>query len=349
MNKKSVFVFALGLGVLALVIAGFLIARTDHTESAAPADAEAASPVSHVDGKTVVTLDVASQKQGGILVPPRRLLSHRPMMQTFGTVVDTADLVTLRSNDVAAQVQVDKARAALDASAAEYRRLKTLHEGQRDISDKALQAAELTWRSDQAALRAAETALNAARAAANQQWGTVLATAAADNTPLFQKLTSRQQFLVQVMLPAGVSLPQPPSNARLQAIDGHYHDANLISPGLRVDPRLQGASLFYAAPADGLLPGMTVTAYLPTGAPMQGALIPTSAVVWTQGQPWVYARIKSDQFERVPLPTDNPVEGGWFVAKGFAQGAPIVSTGAQLLLSQEQRPQISTSDDEDPE
>lgn len=343
MSRKSIFGLVLALIVIALIAAGLLLRQPDRTRETSPA--KATSPVSQADGKTVVTLSATSQQQSGIAVVAQHPLTHRPMLQTFGTVVDTADLATLRSNDVAAQAQVEKARAALDASAAEYLRLKGLYQGQRDISEKALQAAEATWRSDQASLHAAETSLKAVQVAADQQWGAVLAKAAAENTPLYQTLSARQQVLVQVMLPAGVSLPQPPPSARLQASDGRFDGATLISPARRADPRLQGASLFYGAPANGLLPGMTVTAYLPTGAPVQGALIPSSAVVWWQGQPWVYARIKPDRFERLALPANNPAEGGWFVPRGFAGDAPIVGTGAQLLLSEEQRSQISGGED----
>jgi len=343
MSKKAVLFVLLAVVVLALAAWGFIARRQDNAgEATREAPVKTPARVAQIGDQTIVTLDTASQKQSGIVVVPAQPLTHRPMLQTFGTVLDVADLLTLHANDVAAQAQVDKTRAALDASAAEYRRLQTLHSGQRDISEKALQAAEATLRGDQAALRAAQAALTAARRSAGQQWGTVLADAVANDAPLFQRLAARQQVLVQVMLPASVSLPQPPTKARLQASDGRFHVATFISPSLRADPRLQGASVFYAAGAEGLLPGMVVTAYLPTGAAVQGAVIPSSAIVWWRGQPWAYARVQPSRFVRLAVPTGNPVDGGWFVPKGFAKGAPIVQTGAQLLLSEEQRSQISS-------
>lgn len=346
-KKTSLLLILLGVIVLTLAAWGGLAFWRGSAKNAEPETAtRTADRTTQDSGKTTVTLSPASQRQSGIVAVVPQRLTHQPMLQTFGVVLDVSDLAALRSSDVAAQAQVEKAQATLDASAAEYHRLLALHENERDISKKNLQAAKAVWQGDEAILRAAQASLSAARLAAAQQWGSVLASAVADNAPLFQRLVSHQQLLVQVMLPAGASLTEPPHEARLQTTDGHYRGATLISPARRADPRLQGASLFYAVPADDLLPGMSVTAYLPTGAPVQGVVVPSSAVVWWQGKPWVYARSQPERFTRLVLPTNNPVEGGWFVDTSFAHGAPIVRTGAQLLLSEEQRSQISSDEGE---
>ncbi|AGG89162.1 MULTISPECIES: multidrug transporter [Pseudomonadota] len=348
MNKKSILAAILGAIVLALAVWGFLAGQKERaTEAQREAPVKAPSRVSQVQDQTAVTLDTADQKQSGIVVVAQQAMAHRPMLQTFGTVLDVADLIALRNANVAAQTQVDKAEAALQASHAEYQRLQSLHRDERNISDKVLQAAAAVWHADQAAWRAAQAALTAAQQTASQQWGDVLAKAADANMPLFTRLVTRQQVLVQVVLPATTALAQPPAQARVQSVNGDFHAATLISPAPRTDPRLQGASFFYAVSAEGLLPGMAVTAYLPSGTSLQGTMIPGSAVVWWQGRSWIYSRNQPDRFVRHALPVDNPVDGGWFVAQGFARGEPIVATGAQLLLSEEQRSRIAVGEDGD--
>lgn len=350
MSKKVILALLIGGAVLALAVWGFIAGRQERaTEAQREAPVKAPSRVSEVAGQAAITLDAAAQQESGLVIVPQQPLTHRSMLQAFGAVVEVADLLALRSLDVNAQAQVDKAQAALNASQAEYRRLQSLHRDEQNVSVKALQAAEVTWRADQASLRAAQAAWTAAQLTAEQQWGEVLAKAVATDAPLFTRLATGQQVLVQVMLPAATSLPQPPAQARLQGADGAFRTATLVSSAHRADPRLQGASYFYAAPADGLLSGMTVTAYLPTGASKPGALIPSSAVVWSQGQPWVYTRDRPDRFVRQALPVDSPVDGGWFVLKGFAHGEPVVRAGAQLLLSEEQRSRISVGEEEEHE
>jgi multidrug efflux pump subunit AcrA (membrane-fusion protein) len=112
--------------------------------------------------------------------------------------------------------------------------------------------------------------------------------------------------------------------------------ANLVSPFPRVDPRIQGRSFLYLAPAvQGLTPGMNLLARLSVGAQMRGLIVPTSAVVWSEGKAWVYQQTASERFTRRVVPTEVPVEQGFFVAQRFSPGDKVVIQGAQALLSEE--------------
>ena len=68
---------------------------------------------------------------------------------------------------------------------------------------------------------------------------------------------------------------------------------------------------------------------------MKGLIVPTSAVVWSEGKAWVYQQTAADHFTRRAVPTDIPVEKGFFVAEGFSPGDKLVTRGAQALLSEE--------------
>jgi hypothetical protein len=72
-------------------------------------------------------------------------------------------------------------------------------------------------------------------------------------------------------------------------------------------------------------------------------------VVWWAGRAWVYRRLGQDSFSRHEIPTDMPAEKeAGFVAPAnlFKADEKIVTTGAQLLLSEEFRSQIQVGGDD---
>jgi hypothetical protein len=77
-----------------------------------------------------------------------------------------------------------------------------------------------------------------------------------------------------------------------------------------------------------------------------GVIIPNSAVVWYGGKPWVYRKTGNDQFSRLPINTDVEVENGWFSQGSLKPNDMIVTSGVQLLLSEEFKSQI-TNENED--
>ena len=326
--------------VLVLVVWGFVAGRKERaTEADREKPVAAASRVTRIDGLPAITLDAASQKRSALVVQPQANAVHRDELQALGTVLSIQELSALRTGYVAARAQAEATAAAAQASAAEYHRLRILHDEEQDVSTKALQAGEATARADQAAAQAAQAALAAAQQNSIQQWGNELTSAAAANSPLYVRLTTQQEVLVQVVLPSDANLAEPPTQVRLQVRKNTFANARLISSAVRTDPRLQGASFLYVAPAPGLLPGTSLTVILPVSSERQGALIPASAIVWWQGQPWVYTQHDREHFIRRQLPTDQSTDGGWFVPSGFAGGEPVVVSGAQLLFSEELRAQ----------
>jgi hypothetical protein len=64
------------------------------------------------------------------------------------------------------------------------------------------------------------------------------------------------------------------------------------------------------------------------------------------GESFVYIRESNDEFLRRRLIGLNLTAGGYSVEDGLSEGEEVVVTGAQLLLSEELKSQISTGDDE---
>lgn len=334
------------IGIGALLVWAFVQGRQElASEQERERPVKAPLRVSSKDGESVVKVDQATQNKSGITLAPLKPVTHQEELKAYGMVLDLQPLVDLRNSFATAKAQLEKARASLDASRKEYERVKALQDN-RNVSVKVFQAAEAAWHSDEASARAAEIALNVIQGTVRQRWGAVLARWLFDGSKEFDRLTQRQDVLLQITLPPGSALSSTPRTARIQSPEGKLASASFVSPSPTTDPRIQGTSLFYLAKAEAtdLLPGMNVLAYLANGSRSQGVIIPAAAVVWWQGKAWIYTQKDSDRFVRREIPTDASVEDGWFVGKGLSPNDRIVTTGAQLLLSEELRSQIQVGD-----
>ena len=343
-HAKPIAMSLLGLGLIAVATAIVLSSR-EPSSSAAPA---ASSPLSVVNGVTMIRVDVATQQRSGIVIQPLVAATHRGETMVYGQVLDLQPLIELRNRHDAAQAELIAARAAAAASRAEAERSRALYEDQRNVSLKAYQAAQASDRADQAKAEAAELNVRNVEASARQQFGQTLAGAAFDpHSSAFSRLLARQDVLVRVTLPAAGA--QASSEIEVQASGGARSPGLLVSPAAQADPGLAGNSFLYRVPAP-LPTGASVVAYLPTSSqPAQGVFVPSSAVVWYAGQPWVYVQDSAARFARRPLGHVAEADGGYFTSEGLKPGERVVTSGAGLLLSEEQRPPRSGAGCKDPE
>jgi hypothetical protein len=227
-----------------------------------------------------------------------------------------------------------------------FDRAATLYKDRKVVSEAQMQSAEAALRTDQAALAVAEAEIRALTATAYQEWGAVLGKSLVDGSPQVTSLIERQDFLLQITVLPGASLANPPASAELEISKGSRTSITFVSPATRIDPKIQGVSYFYTAPAaSGALPGMNVLAFLPTGKSVAGVTIPASAIVWWQDRAWVYRRSGPEAFTRTAIATDMPVAAGGYVVTDLPPGAEIVTRGAQMLLSEEFRSQIQVDED----
>lgn len=309
-------------------------------ESAEEATARAPLRVSTADGESIVTLE-ATARHDGIKTVALRSAPHRGELRAYGMVVDIRPLSALAGRYAGAKAQLEIAQAKLAASRAAFARAKKLYDDRQNVSAAQRDEAEAAFRVDAAGAAAAQAELRTIATAAQQDWGPVLGGAVAGDGGLVQRLIARDAVLLQVTLRPGQAAAGPPADAVLRLDDGSQVKLAFVSAAARTDPRLQGPSLLFTAPAaSGLLPGTSVVALLPVGPPAEGVIVPGSAVVWHDGQAWAYFRVGPDRYARRPVPTGRPMpeRGGYFV-QGIADGSDVVVAGAQMLLSEEFRGQ----------
>jgi hypothetical protein len=192
----------------------------------------------------------------------------------------------------------------------------------------------------------------------HQQWGSVLTDWATQANPKqdFLSLLHFQTVLIKVSLPFDVS-PNATSAIQISQIGGQaIAKATFVSAAPQADTALQGKTYFYLAPAKNLRAGMRVSARLDSQKQSsKGVIVPHEAVVWFANQAWVYQKLAadkpgSDKFVRRLISTDVEIESetisGWFNTAGFVAGNELVSSGAQLLLSEELKYQITNENDD---
>lgn len=347
--KRKMALFLIASAVLAAAGGGYIyyVASAAPTAFTPPAVAQAPR-VQTVNGETVVLASVEEQRASHIDVAPLAASTARPETTAYTTVIDLQPFFDLHNRVAAARSSRQSARAQADASRAQYQRDYALFKDNRNVSQKSLQDARAVMLTDQAKLRAAEAAQNVLGATLRQQFGAVLAGAAVSRaSDLLQQLMSGHTEVLRVTLPAkdGASAP---AQISVDGLDGRPIAAHKLSASPQNDPSIQGSPYFYAA--DSILPiGTRTTAHIPLGGKgTQGLLIPESAVIWYGGQQWAYVKTGADRFTRRYMPSALAVDDGFVVTGGFRAGDEVVIRGAQLLLSEELRPQGITTQCKDP-
>lgn len=344
------------LSVVSLALAsgaGWYIYQTFQDSSAsATAAAQSAPPpaVQTVNGETVVVIGAEEQRASHIEVAPLRAVASQPDVSAYATVIDLQPLFDLHNRLASARADVGTFTAQAASSRAQYHRSHALFADDRNISQKSLQDAQSAMQADEAKLQSANATLNGLNAAMRQQFGDTLANAAA--TPastLFQRLESGQAVVLRVTLPASFGMA-PPARIVIDTPNGRSVPAQKLSASPLADPAVQGSPWLYVAD-DALPANLRTSARVPTSSQaVSGLLIPERAVVWYGGQTWAYVRTASNRFTRHFVPAGDEGDHGFTVTSGFHADDQIVTQGAQLLLSEELKPQgIATACKDPPE
>jgi multidrug efflux pump subunit AcrA (membrane-fusion protein) len=255
-------------------------------------------------------------------------------------VIAPQELFDLRTNYVNATAQVEKAQASLEATSREYQRLSALNKEDKNVSDKAVEAAEVTFRSDQTTLRNANQLLALSGLPGRQHWGPVVGGWIEHGSAQLEAVLAGRTRLLQATPSEGTNVP-----LRLSLKSGQRMiEARLLSQLPRVDPRFQTPSYLYSVPgSSAVVPGMNVIAFAAEGSLERGVVIPNNAVLWWQGRRWIYLETARGVFARREISLTTPLRDGWFMQRGFAPGDRVVVEGAQQLLSEEFRRETENS------
>lgn len=276
------------------------------------------------------------------------------------TAIERYDLA---SRMMQANADVEAISAQLAAAKSSYENKKSLNQQQKVVTDRALESALATVKSEEARLAAAKQtvqllsdalatgektdtgiALPAYRAGEVIDVSAQPGEAVESGQPLLRILDTRH-LVARVAIPLGTLVDVMPTSARvlITGQDQRTYPATVRSAIPAADMAAAGQTFLIAFDvADApLRPGIPVQAELELpGAPQTGAIVPRSAVIRFGGSAFVYQQTSDDEFTRVQITTDTPLDAGWLVSAGLKAGDRVVVVGAGTLLSEELRSQI---------
>ena len=160
---------------------------------------------------------------------------------------------------------------------------------------------------------------------------------------LMAKLSKGEVIIVRLDFP-GAEIASP-RNIKIMALSGGAAVAvETVWPAPQGNLALPGAAFVtFVRSAPGLRQGDRARATADAGEAKSSVIVPHGAIVITEGRAWCFIEKKPGKFVRRPVSLENPVEGGYLVKSGFAEGDKAVVRGAGHLLAREAGP----GDDDD--
>jgi len=280
-------------------------------------------------------------KRLGVITTQAQAITFTPSAEGFGVVLGHDSIAQLAAD-------IETARAAIKQSQAALVRARQLANGPGALGVDAVENATKQTAADQAGLTLAQRKLTATLGLKFPRHG-----ADTDETVL-TSLANGTFKLARVTFPPGAIMGANPRGLRLLPLESSSADpangasvwtANTVWDAPQ-DPTIPGRSFFALLRTADIPEGLRLQA-LPVSANggMPGVLIPSSAVVVSEGQYWCYVRKGTDSFTRASITVDRLLAQGYFVvADRVPPGAEIVTAAAGLLLARQTNPSSESAD-----
>jgi len=297
-----------------------------------------------------VRIDDDISDYSGIVTQKLVAITFFPEFKAIGEVVDLRPMLRLRARYQQTASSVKVAKVALQSTEQELTRLKRLAKSTGSIASKNVSYAQSARNEAYAKVEGLKVELQAIKDEVFQSWGeTISGWLLKDESIEWQRLLKHTDSLLLVTLAADNSLPSETSFIRVSrdGVRTHARKAYYVSSAIATDKLFQGETYFFKTVAGKLRSGMRLDAWVAEGDdPLQGVYIPDQAIVWHQGQAWVYIELDDDLYQRKPLTGRLAAAGGVFMQDELAAGDALVMKGAQMLLSEEFKWQIADEDDD---
>ncbi len=270
----------------------------------------------------------------------------QPMVSTSLQITLALELTKVKADLTAAKVTQSTTTAA-------FSRAKTLYAQNNAVSLEQVQTAQAAMAAADARVRADVQSIAAISQQLKTKSGAILPLPFLHNGTVTDILAfpgqavAADQGLLKIedfhTLLASVALPASNSGTvalrtavRVQVLGRkHWITAKPLTVAARADRQTRGLSMLYLINNAGALrPGMAITAKVPeTRQAVAMVIIPRSAVVWWQGEQWIYIARGGGVFAMRELIDPKSVPGGYAISDLSLRAARIVSHGAQLLLT----------------
>ena len=326
MNKLAKLRFVLiGVGTLAgIAISGCSEGQQDDHETAVP---DAPHPASGT-----VSLSAEQQNRAAIAAIEVRASDLAQEVPAFSRVLDPTPILDALGETRATE-------SALEATTRDYERVRQLRANDLNASARDLEAAAAALARDRAQHEAARNKL--------RSLGGDFLLRQKDSEAIVAALSRGQAVLIRADVPSGEPFASQPVGARIPATDGATATSLRLLGDAPADPQVssRGYLLLLMPNSLDLRPNTSVMTALRTGSgSAHGWLVPRASIVRTEGRAWVYVQRDATTFVRTAVEVMSTGDEGVFISVPSDLPGPVVSAGAQTLLSEEQKANLRVED-----
>ena len=296
--------------------------------------------------QSIITLDGKIQQSSGIETITLKPAHHQAEFIAYGKAISVQPLLALQHRYRIALTEHKRASARLIQAEQAGKRLQDLYRN--GITAKRnVQEQQAQWQSDKAQLDAIQYQSQSIIDETLLNWGNVLSDWTLSlHSDKLNAFLSGKKTLLQITLAGNRQLADnnltiyvDPSGNRSKA-----QAAELVSTAPQTDAANQGSSYFFQTGNSNIKTGMNISAWIPEQQSLPGVIIPKSALIWFMDQASVYIKTGSDTFSRRSVNDYSAYADGYFISDTVKPGEQIVTTGVQMLLSEELREQIPDED-----
>jgi hypothetical protein len=318
--------------IVAMCTLALSISGCQRRPATAEAPAKAEAPAAEAKDKRAgeaegVTLKPEEIEKAGVRTTTLTASSHAPESTGYALVANRETIAQAVADLTSAAAVERQSRSALA-------RARGLAGTPGAMPIEAQEAAERQAAVDHAALLLAERRLTAGYGQ-NAPWKENY------NSPLLASLARGETKLARVSFPLGALGSTEPARLRLTRIGdarGSKSIQTLAVWSAPADAAIPGRSFFALLTGGDASEGERLIAHAAVGAAENGVVVPYSAALISAGKYWCYIEEKPGLFVRTEIDPGMPTDDGYFVEKGIAPGARVVTTSAGLLLARETNP-----------
>ena len=308
-----------------------------------------------VDGIKQIQLPTSVETNSNIQYEKIKKTQINQKKLNYGMVQNLGPLISKRTNLGRVSHQIKKVRNKIRIEKKQLVALSALNEDNKNISDLTISKKEIEISDLENQLNIYMNEETGILSSIRQEWGDFFVLATKNKNDPLNKILKNKNQLISLSITQRLREELPPRNIVIipsisssPEIKGEF-----LSSAPMVNPSIVGKNFFYVTDNNKLKIGERISAYVAQPNDQKNyVLVPNSSVVWSNGQPWAYIRIKSNgNFERRSLQgmreAENGSENGWIVPKGKINvDDEIVTNGAQLLLSEEFKYQIKNENED---
>ena len=357
-NKTTIVIVAQIIIIFVLIWIVVLLVNKDIINNHSDDESEEEIMIDYttmVDGIKQIQLPVSVEKNSNIQFKKLKKTKINQKKLNYGIVQDISSLIKAKTNFVKVNYLITKLKNQVNNEKKHLESLIILNEDNKNVSDLAInkKQTEISDLSNQ--INIYENEKTNTLSLVKQQWGVNFVGILKNKNDPLNKLLKNKNQLISLSVTQIEREELPPENiVIIPSISSSSEiKAKYLSPSPIVNQSIVGKNFFYLTSNSKLIVGERISAYISKSNSNQNfLLVPNSSVVWSNGQPWAYIRIKENgNFVRRSLQgmreAENGSENGWIVPDDKIKiDNEIVTNGAQLLLSEEFKYQIKNENED---